>query len=75
MKKGHYTVFNICESSELEVSFINDHVPAALTTAVLGIEVFIDGVERILLFAAMLSGSQDISDTLVQEGVLTLEHT
>lgn len=42
--------------------------------AVLRIEVLVDGVERVLLFTAMFPGSQDIPNTLVQEGVLTLKH-
>lgn len=50
-------------------------VCASLTTTVARVEVFIDGVQRILLFTAMLSGSQDVSNTLVQEGILTLQHT
>lgn len=41
-------------------------------SAVLRVEVFVDGVERVLLFAAMLSGSQDIPNTLIQEGILAL---
>lgn len=41
-------------------------------SAVLRVEVFIDGVERILLLAAMFPGSQDVPNTLVQEGILTL---
>ena len=46
-----------------------------LTAAVLGVEVFVDGVERVLLFAAMFPGSQDVPYTLVQEGILALQHT
>ena len=47
----------------------------SLTAAVLGVKVFIDGVQRILLFAAVFPGSQDIPDTLVQESILALQHT
>lgn len=45
-----------------------------LTAAVLRVEVFIDGVQRVLLLAAIFAGPQDVSNTLVQEGILTLEH-
>lgn len=45
---------------------------AVLTAAVLRIEVLIDGVQKVLLLAAMLPGSQDVPNTLVQEGVLAL---
>lgn len=48
--------------------------PTVLTAAVLRVEVLVDGVQRILLLAAMLPGSQDVPDTLVQEGVLALRH-
>lgn len=47
---------------------------AVLTAAVLGVEVLVDGVQRVLLLAAMLPGSQNVPDTLVQEGVLALPH-
>lgn len=40
--------------------------------AVLRVEVFIDGVQRILLFAAMFPGSQDVPHALMQEGILAL---
>lgn len=46
-----------------------------LTAAVLGVKVLVDGVERVLLLAAMFPGSQDVTHTLVQEGILTLQHT
>lgn len=46
-----------------------------LTAAVLGVKVLVDGVERVLLLAAMFPRSQDVTYTLVQEGVLTLQHT
>lgn len=52
-----------------------DVVCVSLTATVLRVEVFVDGVERILLFAAMFSGSQDVPYTLVQEGILALKHT
>lgn len=45
-----------------------------LASAVLGVEVLVDGVERVLLLAAMLSGSQDVPDALMQEGKLALQH-
>lgn len=45
-----------------------------LTSAVLGVKVLVDGVERVLLFTAMFLGPQDVPDTLVQEGVLALQH-
>lgn len=47
----------------------------SLTAAVLGVKVFIDGVQRILLFAAVFPGSQDVPNTLVQESILALQHT
>lgn len=47
---------------------------AALTAAVLRVEVLVDGVQKVLLLAAMLPGSQDVPNTLVQEGVLALGH-
>lgn len=47
----------------------------SLTAAVLGVKVFVDGVQRILLFTAMFPGSQDVPYTLVQEGILALQHT
>lgn len=43
-----------------------------LTAAVLRVEVLVDGVEKVLLLTAMLPGSQDVPDTLVQEAVLAL---
>lgn len=49
------------------------NVRNSVTSAVLRVEVFVDGVERVLLFAAMLSGSQDIPNTLIQEGILALQ--
>lgn len=42
--------------------------------AVLRVEVLVDGVERVLLFTVMFPGSQDVPNTLVQEGVLRLKH-
>jgi len=45
------------------------------TVAVLGVEVLVDGVQRVLLLAAVLSGSEDVAHALMQEGVLTLKHT
>ena len=47
----------------------------SLTAAVLRVEVFIDGVQRILLFAAMFPGSQDVPHALMQEGILALQNT
>lgn len=46
-----------------------------LTSAKLGVEVLVDGVEGVLLLAAVFPGPQDIPDTLVQEGVLALQHS
>lgn len=46
-----------------------------LTSAVLGVEVLVDGVEGVLLLSAVLPGPQDVPDTLVQEGVLALQHS
>lgn len=43
--------------------------------AELRVEVLVDGVQRILLLAAMLSGSEDVPHTLVEEGVLALQHS
>lgn len=47
---------------------------AVLTAAVLRVEVLIDGVQRILLLAAMFPGLHNVPDTLVQEGVLALPY-
>lgn len=47
----------------------------SLTAAVLGVKVFVDGVQRILLFTALFPGSQDVPYTLVEEGILALQHT
>lgn len=46
-----------------------------LTVAELRVEVLIDGVQRVLLLAAMFSGSEDVPHTLVKEGILALQHT
>lgn len=48
---------------------------SGLTAAVFWVEVLVDGVERVLLLAAVLPGSQHVPHTLMQEGVLTLKHT
>lgn len=48
---------------------------SGLTAAVFWVEVLVDGVERVLLLAAVLPCSQHVPHTLMQEGVLTLKHT
>lgn len=65
------TVSHMSVSQDL----VSPEQKASLTAAQLRVEVLVDGVERILLLAAMLPGSEDVPHTLVKEGVLALQHT